>query len=175
MTRPIRSRPAETLLVAREWALGVQASACPAGQQRPGTQRLPGKGYRARAPCRHDSPVSALPLLCHSGCGRLIVKVPGGWPSKCPLMARGLHTGAIWGIDFFLSYKLQMEKSCQVKGSPGARGHVQSRATAECGVHARHSEAGSARRAAERKESIPGAACLWQWALLLNESSVHLN
>lgn len=106
------------------------------------------------------------------------MKVRGGRPSKHPLMARGLHTGAIWGIDFFLGYKLQMETSCQVKGSPGARGrggHVQSRETAECGVHARHSEAGSARRAAERKESIPGVARLRQRALLLNESSVHLN
>ena len=108
--------------MAGAWALGLWASARPAGQECPGPQRLHGEGYWAGSPCRHDSPVSAHPLLCHSGCGRLIVKVRGGRPSKHPLMARGLHAGAIWGIDFFLGYKLQMETSCQAKGSPGVWG-----------------------------------------------------
>lgn len=106
------------LLVARAWALGVQASACPAGQE-PWTSASAWNRLLDRSSPQTRLPVSAVPLLCQPGRGRLIVKVRGGRPSRRPLMARGLHAGAIWGIDFFLGYKLQMETSCQVKGSPG--------------------------------------------------------
>lgn len=71
------------------WGAGISLS-CRAG----GALELSvcGKGYRARAPCRHDSSVSALPLLCHSGCSRLIMKVQGDglqMPTNGPGVTQG--------------------------------------------------------------------------------------